>query len=407
MPSLLVYGLGLVALTTAAAGVVEVATQRRRADRDRRTRERERLLRPGGFHRWVAATAERARVEVTRFTGQRDRAAGLAKSATTWRAAITDALQKGRVKSFAWITAGALVFAAVWGLAVKTEIGIDSRAFHGLGYGSQMALSLALLTTLIFCLLGIVLSDLVGLTHLLPGIGTTSATARVALIGLVTLLFAAAVYQLPRLAEYRSEAIAEQVVNAENAREALKLLPAAQRPPVVVAEANKALAAAKARLSAARYVDKRLAVGAAILEAATSWATAWLVLLAAYLLFGAFGGVASWRVGVAQAAITDVNQRFYARVADMAVDLEIERSEVETALRAAQVPPAPPAQNLEQPATATPGETPSSSETPGPSTAPPTVPQPPTPEASVEQQLVAAQVPDGEAVSSIPSWNAF
>jgi hypothetical protein len=400
MPPLLIYGLGFVALTTTSAGAVELVARRRRADRDQRASVRERLLRPGGFRRWVAAAAERARIEVNRLVSQRDRTAALAKRATGWSAAITEALQKGRVKSRAWITAGALGFAVLWALAVKTEVGVDARAFHGLGYGNQMAFSLALLTTLVFCVLGIVLSDLIGLTHLLPAIGTTTATTRVALIGMVTLVFAVCLFQLPRLAEYRSEAIAEQVVNAENAVQALNLLPASQRPPVVVSQANKALAAAKARLATARYVDKRLAIGAATLEGATSWATAWTVLLIAQLLLGATAAAGNWRAGVAQTAITDVNQRFYAQVAEMAVDLEIDRGEVEAALREAQVPPAPVAQNTKQPPATAPGEPPSS--TPA---APPPTTDPSDPDS--EQVTVPAQQPESEAAMPTPSWNAF
>jgi len=405
VPAMLVYALGFIALTTAAAGAAELLVRGRRADRARRAHDRERLLRPGGFRRWVAAAAERARIDVTRLTARRDRAVETMKRTKAWGGAMTQALQKGRVKSLAWITAGALAFTAMWGLAVKTEVGVDARAFHGLGYGDQMALSLALLTTLVFCMLGIVLSDLIGLTHLLPGLGATSVTARVALIGVATLVFAIAVYQLPRLAEYRSEAIAEQVVNAENARQALNLLPAAQRPPVVVGQANKALAAAKSRLATARYVDKRLAVGAAILEAATSWAAAWTMLLIAYLLFGALSAGASWRAGVAQTAITDVNQRFYARVADMAVDLEIDRGEVEAALREAQVPSAPTTQNVEPPPAASPSAPTSPvppSETPGPpSSADPSGQEPES------EPITEAQQPENVTVTPTPSWNAF
>ncbi len=405
MPLLLVYGLGFVALTTATAGAAELVARRRRADRDQRASVRERLLRPGGFRRWVAAAAERARIEVNRLVSQRDRAAVLAKRATASSAAITEALQKGRVKSRAWITAGALGFTALWGLAVKTEVGVDARAFNGIGYGNQMALSLALLTTLLFCVLGIVLSDLIGLTHLLPAIGARTTTTRVALIGMVALAFTVCLFQLPRLAEYRSEPIAEQVVNAENAVQALKLLPASQRPPVVVSQANRALAAAKARLATARYVDTRLAIGAATLEGATSWAAAWTILLIAQLMLGATAAAGNWRAGAAQTAITDVNQRFYARVADMAVDLEIDRAEVEGALREAQVPPAPVAQSAEQP----PATPPSGPSSPAPDPAP-RAPVPPTAEpsdADSELATVIAQQSDSEPVSPTPTWNAF
>jgi hypothetical protein len=406
MSPLLVYGLGLIALTTTTAGAVEIVTRRRRADRDQRARDRERLLRPGGFRRWVAATAERARIDVSRFVGQRDRASAFAKKASTWNASISEALQKGRVKSRAWITAGALAFTALWGLAVKTEVGVDARAFHGLGYGNQMALSLAILTTLVFCVLGIALSDLVGLTHLLPAIGTTTATARVALIGVVTLAFVICVLQLPRLAEYRSQPIAAQVVDAENAVQALNLLPPSQRPPVVVSQANRALAAAKSRLATARYVDTRLAVGAATLEAATSWAAAWTILLIAQLLLGATVAAGTWRAGAAQAAITDVNQRFYARVADMAVDLEIDRPELEAALREAQPPPLPAEQIGGQPPVSAPADS---------SASVPTTDSPTPPEADVSTPTMPSAAattgdipaPASEEDPSTRGWNAF
>jgi hypothetical protein len=386
---LLVFGLGFVALTTAIAATAEFILRRRRDERGR-------MSRPGGFRRWVESVREEARIQVTRLTDRQQRAKRFAECLMKGSEALREAVLRGKVKSLAWIAAGAVGFTALWGLAVKTEIGVDSRSFHGLGYSNGMAFSLALLTTLVFCVLGIVVSDLVGLTHLLPGIGTTSATMRVALVGTVMLLFVGAVSQLPRLAEYRSAPIAAEVQDAQNAQQALTLLPTSQRPAVVVEQADKKLAEAKNRLATARYVDKRLAVGAAALEAATSWAAAWSLLLVTYLLIGVFVAGANWRAGAAGAAIRETNQRFYARVARRAEQMEIEPAEVEAILSEAQTV-VPPQRAQQDPPPASPDE-------------PPAVPlqdAPARPPGVPGASVAPLHEPEPEPIEPTPSWNAF
>lgn len=325
MPILLICGLGFLALTTAVAAVAEFVVRRRRA-------ERARQLRTGGFERWVESERERARIQVTRLSDRRDRARRVARRLMRIAASIRRALKKGRIKSLAWLSTGALAFTGLWALAVRTEVGIDAASFRGLGYDNRLAMSLALVTTLLFCLLGIVLSDLIGLTHVLPRIGVASTAARVALVGSVLLVLAVAVSQLPRLAEFRSAPIAERVRDAENAQAALALLPPEQRPPLLVEQSHKTLAAEEQKLDTARYVDKRLAVGAALAEAATSWAAAWTLLLLAFLFSALLASAATWRADAADAAIRETNQRFVARVVQRAEELEVDPARVSAVL---------------------------------------------------------------------------
>ena len=389
MGVLLISGLGLVAFTTAVAAGVEFTLRRRRA-------ERARHLKPGGFRRWVDSIREEARTQVTRLTDRQERAQRLAARFAKAGEAVREALLRGRVKSLAWIAAGALAFTALWALAVRTEIGVDARSFHGLGYSNGLAFSLALLTTLVFCVLGIVISDVLGLTHLLPGVGAMSVTVRVALVGVIGVLFLGAASQLPRLAEYRSAPIAAEAQEAENAVQALMLLPPSRRPAVVVEQARKQLSEAKERLATARYVDKRLAIGAAAIEAATSWAAAWTLLLVAYLFLGTLSTGASWRADAAKAAIRETNQRYYARVARHAEQLEIEPATVAAILNEAAQPTTPSERQQPQPEIAAHDEPPAAP-----------VDNTPAPPGGSPGTAAADTAPEPEPLEPNPTWNAF
>jgi len=381
---LFLIGLGLLALITGAVGTGEYVVHRRRVERDRH-------LEPGGFARWVARVREEVRSVVTRLTHREARWRRVAAWFARSTGGIREALVRGKRKSLPWIAIGTLAFAGIWLLAAWTEVGIDKRSFHGIGYGGGLSTSLALLTTIVFCLLGIVFSDLVGLSHLLPGIGTFTRTTRVALIGAVVLVFALACTQLPRLAQYRSAPIAVQVQEDQDALQGLTLLPRSQRPPVLVHEAQTKLAEDQSRLRTAHYVDERLAIGAAAVEALTSWAAAWTMLLLPFLLLGLGGAAASWRADAARDAVLRENQRFVEHVARRAEQLGIEPGEVEALLVDRQ-----PATQAAGPAQA------------GPSAPPPPPPaEPAGPAEETSEASPGSAEPETESVASTPNWVAF
>jgi hypothetical protein len=394
----------LLLLAAAAPPCLAVAAIRAGRIRARREAEAEanarRLAEPGGFARWLHAARERARLTVVPIESARDRHDRVARRFEVTARSIREVLPGEPGKSLAWVAAAAAGLTLLWGISFANEVHIDAGSFAGLGHGHALAWSLALLVSIGFSLVGLVIFELLGFTRVLPRLERLRKPVRYALIVEVLLVFVLAASQLPRLAEYRSEPIAARVRQLEQAA-AVTARPGAN--PLLVQDVNRNLSAEQARLDASRFADRRVVVVAAVVEAATSWAVIWLALLLGFWMSKLVSARAQRRANSANDEIRVIEQRFLAEAADVAERLRIAPGQLRVLLEEAggQVPP----RQLPEPspgAVAGGGEADDPPEDPPPAAEEPVVP--PTPPAAGPP---AAAPPSGQTENTHGGWAAF
>jgi hypothetical protein len=307
--------LAVILLLGVPAALVAWATHRERAREDR-ANEDERLRDPGEFRRWYEHQRIDASGVLVALRDRRDRAEHRAAKLTGVAAGIGKALPGDGETARAWVVVAAAGVGAVWAFAFFNEVTVDAVALAGIGYEPAVATSLAMLIALGFSVFGIALWDLVGFTHLFPPLERLGRRVRWAAIAYVVILLVVGLSQLPGIAEYRSEPVAAKVRALEQSR-AVLAEDAEPGDPLLHA-VDEDLAAATERLQTAHHADRFIAIGAAAVEVLTSWALAWLALLAGLALAlllaaGARRGVARSRVREGEHDIA-----FRARIAQQA-----------------------------------------------------------------------------------------
>jgi hypothetical protein len=283
LAALLLNGFEARATARRAAADEERRRREERDERDARARaqesqddersERVYLIVGGGLRRWLEHLqldeAIATRVREAQQRALRETADRLAGVVSRCHAALP---QRNRV----WAIVGAIVLGLVWIVAGVTNLFLDVEVFRGIGHDLQLALPLAVLLVLGLTVAGVVLTDLIGFTHVLPGVEGLSRRVRIALPAGIAAALCICVSQLPSIVQNRSADVAADVRRDETQ---LTLLRNAHAPDDLVRSAQSKVEASRARLKAARDADAGLAIVAAGIEIATSWAAIWLGLL--------------------------------------------------------------------------------------------------------------------------------
>ncbi len=301
--------------TQAAAQKKEEAARRQEANR----RRRKRLATPEGFRSRFETLRTRELIPLAGLEAARDRALARAEQLGQRARGVLSALpgEGGGV----WAKVAALVIGAVWLAAFVIEILIDQRSFAGLGYGESMATLLAVISALIFSAIGLVLADLIGFTKILPLPQDLRKFTRVVLAVDTLVILGFALSQLPPVMHYRSAPIAAKVERLEQNQRVFAQTPGTD--PRLKSDVANQLAAEKEKLATSHYADERLGIGAALVEALTSWGAIWFGVIASS---AGLAGLAARRRRESEALkvqITERERSFHAEVAALAEELEI------------------------------------------------------------------------------------
>ena len=317
----------LAALVAPARNAQHWAARRRAAAREARRR-------PGSLR----AVFERGRAALTlgdirladRQTLHERRANGLAACAKAIRLELREKL--------VWLTVAAVVFGAIWIIAVCNEVSIDTTSFVGAGFPGGIAFSLAVLLTLGFSVVGLVLSDVIGLTHLIPTIRRMPKPYLVATAVYCVIALGFGIREMPHLVAERTAVQQAQVntltqnIAADNAAGASTL---------TIQDDQKQLNVAQAQLQTAETVTPIVAEIAAGIEATTSWGAVLLMLLAASSAISMLGAIERRRSQLTARRRAEANQRLWLHMLDEA-DARDLNPEDELAAPTPELPPAPP-----------------------------------------------------------------
>jgi hypothetical protein len=296
-------------------------------------RKRERLALPEGF---------RARRETLRTTAL----VSLAPLEDAHRSAVERGERLGQTSqsvmavlpgsSSVWKVVTALLVGGIWVVAGVAEVTLDQHSFAGLRYPQLTSLLLAAVTALAFSLLGLILSDLVGLTRLLPLPREMRPLVRGAAIADVLAVLIFGLTLLTPILEYRSAPTAAQVATLEQNQRVLERTPGLD-PQLKVNTAQR-LAAAKEKRDTARQTDQRLGVAAALVEVATSWGAVWLGLMLANGALTTLAGREKRRAQRIKVQMDQQDRRFQADLAALAEEVGISPEQLREILKD---PPAP------------------------------------------------------------------
>jgi Ni/Co efflux regulator RcnB len=317
------------------------AAARKREEDEHRRREREReearLASIPGFRARFETLRARYREALAPFEAVVAQATATIARLTQLADDIRNALPANRDP--VWSTVAAVLIGAIWITAFSVEVAIDARSLAGLDYPRLMAILLALLASLSFSLIGLMLSDALGLTRLFPFMRDMRRfTRRIVVIDAIVVL-CAGLSLLPRVMEYRSAPLAAKVSTLEQNQRLLEDAPVEDK---VKANAAQKLAAAQEKLDTAHYADQRLGISAAALEALTSWGGVWLLLIVtdAGLLAGV--GRAKRRQRRAKTQITAHERGFQTEIAALAERSGITPEQLKSMLEGPEAPPPDP-----------------------------------------------------------------
>lgn len=308
----------------AAARAAQAKDDEDRRRREENQRRRKRLATPEGFQSRFETIRTRELIPLAALEAMRDSMLSGAERLEGRARGVLAALpgEGGAV----WAKVAAIVVGGLWLAAFSIEVLIDQRSFVGLGYGATLATMLAAVAALTFSAIGLVLSDLAGFTRILPIPHDLRRLTRTILIVDVLVVLGFALSQLPPVMQYRSAPIAAKVERLEQNQRVFNQTPGTD-PRLKTNVANQ-LAAEKQKLDTSHYADQRLGIGAALVEALTSWGAIWLGVIASS---AALTGMASRRRRKSEALtvqITERERRFQAEVAALAEELEISPDEL-------------------------------------------------------------------------------
>jgi hypothetical protein len=305
----------------AAADTRAAAEKKQEAARQReeKQRRRKRLASLEGFRSHFETLRTQELVPLAALEAGRDHALDLAEQLSQRARGVLSALpgESGSV----WGKLAAIVVGGFWVLAFFIEILIDQHSFAGLGYGETMATLLAAITAVSFSAIGLVLSDLIGFTHILPLPKDLRKFTRTVLTIDVLVILGFALSQLPPVMQYRSAPIATKVEKLEQNQRVLAQTPGTD--PRVKSDIANQLAVEKEKLDTSHYADERLGIGAALVEALTSWGAIWLGVIASSAAVTGLAARQRRKSEALKVQITERERSFHAQIAALAEELEI------------------------------------------------------------------------------------
>lgn len=373
---LVAWRLGARARDAEAAAAPRAAQEAARQADERR--DREEVRRRGRLLRRVQRLAGRDRLDDLSDEATAAANDARAKALRERAAGIVDGVRGDRTP--AKFATTALIVGGIWLIAVVTVITLNVSAFLGVGYPVVVAAGVALILTLGFSAVGIVIWDAVGFTDLLPFIGDLSARMRAAVVVSCLAIIGMGMVVLPGLVKHRSEPLAAEVRKEQQNVEVLR---AQDASPLAMAATKRRLGAAEDRRDTARALNNLNAVVVPAVEAATSWGAVWLGTL---LVSWACLGMAKRAEGRSSAAHLRMNQRPQAReneVLDFVDEQDFTSEEIDAALPSDAAPapnpapgqPGPTQAGGTPPSNARPPASPNGGEPPRPAGDPPVGPK--------------------------------
>jgi uncharacterized integral membrane protein len=299
-----------------AAEAKRAEAQQQQMEKQRR---RKRLATREGFQSRFETLRARELVPLAALEATRDRALEGAQELNRRARGMLNALpgDGGSV----WTKVAGVVVGLLWLSAFTIEILIDQHSFLGLSYGETLATLLAIIAALTFSAVGLVLSDLIGFTHVLPLPQEMRRLTRAVLVVDVLVVLGFLLSQLPPVMQYRSAPIAAKVERLEQNQKVFEETPGTD-PRLKSSVANQ-LAAERQKLDTSHYADQRLGIGAALVEALTSWGAIWLGVLASSAVLTGAAARRRRKSEALKVQITKRERSFHAEVAALAEELEI------------------------------------------------------------------------------------